>query len=188
MRTEEFFVIDEQDSKGAFNAFINLRGVETLKLFRSEVHPEKPIDLTWISGSKFFDLLSAGNGMNLYSARIFKVFEENNITGWDRIACKIHTGKREIRTDYSLLTVTGRCGFIDYSKSEKIVKQPFPPKGAFIEVKRGLHFDITKWDGTDIFTPDNTLFIFITEHVKALLDKNKFTNIKFTNLVDFEIY
>ncbi len=87
-----------------------------------------------------------------------------------------------------MLTVLGRCGIIDYSKSERIIKQPFPPNGAFVEVKIGLHFEIHSWDGSDIFTPENSLFVFITKRVKEIIENNKISNIEITCLNEYEFF
>ncbi len=188
MKTEQFFVLSDKNSKGAFNAYINLEGMKTLSLFRGEIQATKPVNLSKINGNKLFDLISAGNGMYLLRNKVFETFEVNKITGWGYIPSIIHVGKGENILDYGLLTVKGRCGPMDFSKSEIFIKQPFTPTGTALKVKRGLYFDQNTWDGSDIFTPENTLFTFITEQVKLILIEKKFTNLSIECLEDFEIY
>ncbi len=47
----------------------------------------------------------------------------------------------------------------------------------------GVSFDISKWDGSDIFLIDNFEGIpVVTQKVKDLLEKNKIKNVSFTNM------
>lgn len=89
--------------------------------------------------------------------------------------------------EYYLFTVTGQCSAIDYEKSETFIKAPFTPTGRPIEAKRGLYFNLSSWDGSDVFTPEKSTFTFVTKKVERLLSKNKATNVIIENITKFEI-
>jgi len=170
------------------NAAINLPGVNTVDVLHRNIIPPGPVMLTKNYGSKLMDLVNAANGLVLLSNRIFRIFEENNVTGWERIPAEIHPGNGVINHDYSLLTITGKCVTIDFSKSETVIKQPITPTGKAISIRRGIYFDMNDWDGSDIFGAENTLFTFITDKVRRLLIDNKATNILIEKTTDFELY
>ncbi len=51
----------------------------------------------------------------------------------------------------------------------------------------GVSFDISKWDGSDIFLVDNFTGIpVVTQKVKDLLEKNKIKNVTFTSIKEKE--
>jgi len=133
-------------------------------------------------GSKTFDFLNSGYaGLNLVSKKIIELFNNNAISGWRSIPVRI---KGYETYDYFILTVTGRCSAINYEKSELFIKAPFTPTGKPIEAKRGLYFDLISWDGSDVFTPENSMFTFVTEKVvKILLNLNIIRRLK--GLLDF---
>jgi len=87
---------------------------------------------------------------------------------------------------YSGLVVSGRCGAIDNSRSVQVQKAVVGnPKGHAL-VWKGLYFAEESWDGSDIFRPPGTGYIFVTEKVRAALDRAKVTNLTCTALADFE--
>ena len=138
---------------------------------------EKPLCFTHYMGSKVFDLIETGwVSVFLFSDRIFDAFEENNITGWKKYCAEVYDKKGELINGYSVLSVTGRCGPIDDDKSELIWRDPPVPEGNRYQVRMGMYFDISTWDNSDIFIPENSLAIVVTEKVKEVLDNLKVSN------------
>ena len=162
--------------------------IDKLKLFKSELNIHNPLIYTHYNGSKFYDLIYTGySGLFLLSNKFFEILIENNISGWKKYPCTlIHRDGKKIN-EYSILSILGRCGSIDLTKSEKFLKQPFNPSGRPFEAKRGLYFDLNTWDKNDIFSPENSTFIFITENVMNLLKSNMFTNIEFQKITEYVI-
>ena len=142
-----------------------------------EIEMSEPVVFKYYMGSKIFDLIETGwASLYLISDRIFDAFEENNITGWKKYCAEVYDKKGEPINGYSVLSVTGRCGPIDDDKSELIWKDPPVPEGSRYQVRMGMYFDISTWDNSDIFIPENSLAIVVTEKVKEVLDNLKVSN------------
>ena len=135
---------------------------------------------------KPLDMLDTGSGcLYLISDRMRKILEENQLTGWNVFSIKLLEKNNEI-PGYHGFSVLGRCGQIDYSKSEIIYKQMFewsPLKKHY----KGEHFDLDQWDGSDFFVPKGTSETIVTSKVADVLEKNKITNLRLTPLSDVEI-
>ncbi len=72
-------------------------------------------------GKKLQDLLDTGwADLYLISNRMKAAFEDNHLTGWKTFEIKVFTKRGEEIQGYHGLSITGRCGKIDYSKSEII--------------------------------------------------------------------
>jgi hypothetical protein len=87
---------------------------------------------------------------------------------------------------YSGLVVSGRYGAIDNTRSVQVEKVVVGNPKGHAPVWKGLYFDEKSWDGSDIFRPSGTGYIFVTEKVRAALDRAKVTNLTCTALADFE--
>jgi len=188
MNATKFYVLSDKDTKGALNAALSITGVSTGDLFHGKYFPSGSIPLTKFSGNRNLDLVNAANGLFLLSNRVIEILKNNHITGWKSLPAEIHMGKGEIINDYSLLTIHSKLVKIEYEKSERVIKQPFTPAGKPIWINRGLPFDINGWDGSDIFSAENSLLTLITEKVHNLLIENKCTNIKIEKTTDFELF
>ncbi|MDR0604221.1 MAG: hypothetical protein LBG80_07980 [Bacteroidales bacterium] len=132
-------------------------------------------------GKKLEDVLDTG-WVNLYliSNKMKTVLEENALTGWKTFAVQVIDKKgREIQ-NYHGLSITGRCGKIDYSKSE-IIKDTLLGK-----YYKGLHVGLDKWDGSDFFMPEKYFGTIITNRVVEILKKNNITNIRLENLMEIK--
>ena len=164
---------------------IPMQNLDYTKVFRNEIIPKTVLKFAPSFGVKHFDLLNSGfAGVYLISEKIVELFRSNDLVGWNSIPVQIQEFEN---LNYYLLTVEGRCSAIDYRRSETFLKKPYIPSGKPIEAKRGLYFDLESWDHSDVFTPENTRFTFITEKVKNILSANKVTNILLERITDFEI-
>ena len=137
-------------------------------------------------GKKLEDVLDTGwPSLFLISDKMKAVLEENALTGWKTFGVKVLDKKGQEIQGYHGLSVTGRCGKIDYSKSEIIEKRLVPnaPLGKYY---KGLHVGLDKWDGSDFFLPEKYFGIIITSRAAEVLKKSKFTNIKLENLEEIE--
>ena len=114
------------------------------------------------------------------------VLEDNHLTGWQTFAVRVLTKKGEEISGYHGLSITGRCGKIDYSKSEVITKR-LVPEGPLAKFYKGLHVGLDKWDGSDFFLPEKYLGTIVTSRVAEILKREKLTNVRLENLADIEI-
>lgn len=137
-------------------------------------------------GKKLNDILDTGwVGLFLISSKLREVLEENTLTGWKTFDVKLLDKQDKEIQGYHGLSITGRCGMIDYSKSEIVVKRLVPnaPLGKYY---KGLYVDLDKWDGSDFFLPGNYFGTIITSKVAEVMKKSKPTNIRLENLMEIE--
>ena len=141
-------------------------------------------------GKKFWDVVTAGKGL-LYavSEKVVKLLQDNNITG-----CKFYPITINDHEDlkYFLLTITGKCGAFDISKSKVIRTIEYPeeaiqnsdiiiPSGRF-SIMKGFYFPLESWDGCDFFSPEGSGKIIVNERIKSLFKKHNITNVVFQDL------
>ena len=146
-----------------------------------------PITFKQAYGKRLDDVIRTGHAvLYLISDNMKSVLEDNNLTGWKTFAVKVLTKKGEEVPGYHGLSITGRCGAIDYSKSE-IIKKQLVPNGPFGKFYKGYHIGLDKWDGSDFFLPEKYFGTVVTSRAAEILKKSKLTNIRLENLSDIEI-
>ena len=121
------------------------------------------------------------------SARIDGLLRKEGFTGWKPLPAEVLQEDGTIRTDYFIMTVVGRCGKIDRSRSNRVTLPPHFEGARERKGLRGLYFINDEWDGSDIFCPLGSGYVFITEEVKNFLKAEKVQNIRMTRLTDFEM-
>lgn len=72
----------------------------------------------------------------------------------------------EVHSGYHGLIFRGRCGPIDHSKSEEVMRQMPARTVPFL---KGLYFDPETWDGSDIFMPSLENWRLITGDVARVM-------------------
>ncbi|MCL2072651.1 MAG: hypothetical protein FWH18_01920 [Marinilabiliaceae bacterium] len=146
-----------------------------------------PVKFKQEFGKNLQDILDTGwAGLYLISDKMKLILEDNKLTGWKTFDVKVLDKSKQEIQGYHGFSVTGRCGNIDYSKSEIIEKRRVP-NGPLCKFYKGLHVGLDKWDGSDFFLPEQYLGTIITSKVSEILKKNKLTNIRLINLADIEI-
>ena len=185
MDYNQFYILSDSDLKDALYVLPNNQ-LEDYKLFKGELELTSPIIFYPNIGKKANDLIGSGYaGLNLFSSKITSMLMEHYITGWKTYPCEIYDWNSNKIEGYTIFSITGRCGILDFSKSEKVMMPPLGPKGKSIEGLKGLYFEPDSWDGADIFTPEGTKLIFVKEKVKKLFEENSITNITFKKITEF---
>jgi len=151
---------------------------------------------------KLRDILDTEIVSWLISERLKNVLEENQITGWKTYPIQLFYKKMEPIEGYYGFSVVGRCGPVDFSKSE-IIKhtrtvyeehvwvegkgyQPVQLEKPYIyawEEYKGWHIDLNTWDGSDFFLIEGFQHTIVTQRVVDVL-KGFNRQITFTNLMD----
>lgn len=152
------------------------------KFLRNQGLPSKQIIYAPCLGKKFFDFNMVTAGLNLISERVYGLLMENDITGWNGIPAVIY---KHDELKYYLLTITGRCGPIDQSKTIVVDSTTLIP-GQTTKAFQGLYFSEDSWDKSDMFVSEYVNHIFITERVKSILEQNKVTNINIINIKELQ--
>ena len=156
---------------------------------------------------KLLDILTTDGVFWLISEKMKNLLEENRITGWKTYPIKLFYKKMEPIEGYYGFSITGRCGPIDFSKSE-IIKhtstvyeehvwvegkgyQPVQLEKPYVytwKEYKGLHIDLDSWDGSDFINPmiPEVRMTIVTQKVVNVL-KGINRQITFTNLMDQRI-
>jgi hypothetical protein len=108
-------------------------------------------------------------------------------TGWQTYAVRIVGRGGDEVPGYHGLSVTGRCGRIEWEKSERMILPPPVPEGRTMAGWRGMYFSPSSWDGSDVFVPDDeSTYVIVTDEVRAAAERARLTNVIFTRLTEFE--
>ncbi len=148
---------------------------------------EFPISFKQSTGRKWTDILNP-NSVSMYvvSERFIRLLEANNISGWKTYPITIlDSAGREVN-HYMGFSIVGKCGAVDYTKST-VYEKRLVPNGSISKYYKGLYVGLDKWDGSDFFIPEGTLYIIITEKVMQIVKKYKVTNIILQNLAEYEV-
>jgi hypothetical protein len=153
------------------------------RLVLGEFKPGQVLGFTQFSGDLLTDLVTTGySRLRLISDRLVQVLRNENISGWSSFPVIIRKKDGALVDGYQGLSISGRCGPIDNSLSivqDAPVESPWRGK----KVAMGYYFDKTRWDGSELFTPNGGL-LMATERVKQILEKDGATNIRFDRLTE----
>lgn len=154
---------------------------------RAEMIPPKPVRARWAMGSKKpGDVIwtTYYSVPLLVSERVIRMLRDEGFKGWRTYEVDLRGNDDAPILGYYGLAVHGRCGPIDNAKSVQVPKQ-YP--GGVFPVWKGLYFDPTTWDGSDIFMPEGRKGSkFVAEGVKQAFEKAKVKNVLFTALDEVE--
>jgi len=148
--------------------------------------PSMTLRFVQYEGVRLFDYVGTQRvAIRLVSDRIVDALKKGGATGWDAVPVGFSCKGRDDAGPYYVLVATGRCGPIDNSKSVQAHKAVIGnPKGGLIW--KGLYFDETSWDGSDLFCPKGTAFFFVTERLEQVLEGFAADNIRLESLSDIE--
>ena len=156
--------------------------LDFMKLFKGSSTMYDTIIFKQKGGEVLYDLIITGfGGLYILSDNVYETLIKNGVTGWSTYPIEIFDKSGFSVDGYQGLSVTGKCGKLDESKSIIISKIS---KGQAINLRKGLYFDKASWDGSDIFSPEGSMHTFVTERVVNLL--SKFSNMVFDNIKDIE--
>jgi len=120
------------------------------------------------------------------SQRVVDLLEENQFTGWSTYPVEVYDRHGEKLPGYHGLAITGSAGREDLSRSQIITKPARTPTSKPYDVYRGLYFDESKWDGSDIFCILGTSTKVVTQSVQAAFVRAKVNNVRFERLTEVE--
>jgi hypothetical protein len=184
------YILSREGKRGAFSAKCAVTGTADARLallthllWGIQI-PKALVPFRWAEGSRLYDLLESTIPSYIVSGRLLDVLEAAGATGWSRYSIELHGKANELIEGYSGLVVVGRSGPLQLDRSR--VETRIGASGKPYKVKIGLYFDEATWDATDVFSPQGTAFVFVTDKVKRALEKAKISNMTFTSLNDHE--
>jgi hypothetical protein len=153
--------------------------VDQLILLMRGESPSVDLELFEESGQKLYDFVwTTYSFFCLVSARLTLLMSEAKLSGWTSHPASTRDSKM---SGYERLVVHGRCGALSYGRAIK----KFPTGDA--EVTRGISFEPSSWDGSDLFMPeDNSAWLFLTDRAVQALLRAKPTNVDFVAIEDVE--
>ena len=165
------------------------RGELAVDLSRAEASTDHPIIVSWAMGSpEPGDIVWTTYAAPLIvHTRVIDLLAHHKFTGWTTYPVEVHTKSDRLVPDYFGLSITGRCGRVDLSRSA-IEIQEYP--GGWIPHFRGHYFIPDTWDGSDLFmeAPDQlgrvSTWRMMTGTLKRALAKAKVKNILVRRLTD----
>lgn len=157
-------------------------------LMGDSVANNSPVVFKQEQGYKLYDVLDTGwPSLYLISDKIKIFLEENELTGWAIFPVKLYDKKQHEVEGYNGLSITGRCGPVDYSKSA-IIKKSMIEGGPISNYYKGLYIGLDDWDGSDFFMPKGLFVPIVTKKVMQKMNKAKLTNIRFENLAEIKTW
>ena len=193
MEIKEFYEFGSKFSSAGFKSEgLNMQKGELAdqwKLIKGEYDGISfPVTFKQYMGKRLKDVLNTGwPGLYLISDKLKANLEKSALTGWKTFPIKLLTKDNSEISGYQGLSITGRCGPIDYTKSEIIEKRSVP-NGPLSKYYKGLYIGLDKWDGTDFFLPGETFHTIITEKAALSLKRERLTNIIIENLSGIETW
>jgi len=157
-----------------------MRQDDIWRLIRGEMNLKSPITYRYHLGSKPLDLIETTfPARHLLSRRFVQALTAGGFTGWSTYPIRV-LGKdgREI-VGYHGFSITGKCGPVDWSRSER-VDRAF--RGSTKTYLRGVYFDETTWDGSDVFLVEGSARICVVQSVYEVLKPLFLTNVDFLPL------
>lgn len=151
--------------------------------------PTRPIrfDYHCSGGESVCDVIWTGFvAVVLLSDPLVDVLRGEAFSGWTTYPAEVYDKRSKKLPKYHGLAVTGRAGPIDNTRSERVWRGPYFPGGPKVEQYVGLYFQYDRWDGSDIFLPEGSGWIVVTERVKDVLDSLDIPNIKLVRLTTLE--
>lgn len=169
----------QQDANGLF---------EEHQLIRGEYGRLKfPLVFKQEYGNKLADILDTGwASLYLISDNLKKLLEHNGLSGWRTFPVAVLSKEGREIEGFHGLSITGRCGAIDFTKTE-IIKKALVPGGPMGEFYKGLPIDIETWDNSDFFIPDNYFGIIISKQAFEILNGSHLSNIHLLSISEVEI-
>jgi hypothetical protein len=158
-----------------------------LELSRGEAKCDYPIRVTWaMGGAEPQDITWTTSAFPLIiHARVLEVLETGNFTGWSAYPLEVWSKSGKRLPDYAGLTITGRCGSVDLTRSEIVLREY---SGGWYPQFLGHYFAEDSWDESDLFMemPDSlgkiTANRFVTQRVRDALQQAGVGNVRFTRL------
>lgn len=136
---------------------------------------EEPVTFHHKTGTRADDLLDTGFvSLYLISNKFRDILDGANVCGWQPFAAMIQLKNGSRLDGYCGLSITGKCEGMGPNNLQYIFSSDHKP-GHAKEYYTGVN--VTGWDGSDLFLPEDKECILVTEKVATLLHSAKLTNV-----------
>lgn len=167
-----------------------LSNEEIAKLSRGELEWNRPLTFGISEGDRLSDFIGTtlSPKIRLVSYRVASLFRACKFRGWRTYEASLLARDKLRAGDDGLyiLGITGRSGPIDDALSERVIFPPPVPAGEPTPGLKGWFFDPATWDGSDLFRPEGSDAVVVTERVRDQLAALPTTNVTFERLDQVE--
>ena len=176
-------------SEGFTRGAIRVHAVDEIPdpdgLTRADVVPQKPVRFRWDEGTRLYDFIgTTWATLKFISDRFVEVLREGAFTGWSTYSIELRYKDGVPIHGYHGLSVTGRSGPIEDELSPIEILPPPVPEGEAMPHYMGLRFRPETWDGCDVFSPEGSTFVFVTEAIRDALVEASVSNVSLERLSD----
>ncbi|MEM7110013.1 MAG: DUF1629 domain-containing protein [Bacteroidota bacterium] len=193
MNIQDYYTLGSKLSSTTFQAHpIGLKSKEggigdNEKLVLGEYYEINfPVTFKQEYGKKLQDVLDTGTAiLFLISTKMKTILEENELSGWKTFPVRVQDKKGNEVDGYFGFSITGRCGSIDYDKSD-VIKKSLVQGGPVSKYYKGLYVGLDEWDRSDFSMPKGTFHPIVTKKAMQAMKKAKLTNIRFEKLSEIE--
>lgn len=157
-----FYRFRPEDKKGCIRIKAGIE-YDTLKLIAEESPLIKSNQFTVAAGSKWFDLVQFEDSMNFaISEKMKEALTQNHISGWDCFPIVIERAPQKY---FGFQTLGGAGPILNLEALNNYETDV-------------TEFDLSTWDGSDIFSLEETLLHACTPKVKQVLEKAEISNLE----------
>lgn len=183
---ESIFSLSEPFATRPFRGSLReaAEGLDMHGVASGRVVPTRPVRIVPYGGNRPGDFIWTDHtAVRLVSQRVLDLLRETQVSGWSMFPVEVHDRNGQPLDRFEGLCVTGRCGKLDPGLSTPIQKEM--PGGVF-PYSRGYFFDPVSWDGSHVFCPEGTHFIWVTDVVRDLLHRCEAKNVTCQPITEIE--
>jgi hypothetical protein len=164
-----------------------LTNAQVQALVRGSFSLEEPLVFKAGSGGRATDVLWFYGVSFFFSEPLRRLLADEGVSGWTTYPVELYDRKGNHLPGYQGIAVTGPKCRRDRSRSSIVDKPPPVPGGRGYQVYRGLYFNESQWDGSDMFWVSEGGGIVVTEKLYRLFRRHKIRNVELTPLPEVEI-
>lgn len=144
--------------------------------------PARVLHWTSVGGQRRSAVVWTSSHFFLIDEALADALAKAGVTGW--IPQPAECLDVEVESSYVGFRITGRCGPQDTSRGTWVRDEAAP--GPWKVVLRGLYFDESTWDGSDVFSPQDMYACLLTSKAARVFVEADVENIQLTKAVEFE--
>jgi hypothetical protein len=179
----QLFALGEGLRRTALRAHREVPWPAASDLLLGRHRPEAPLEFRRDSGSRLMDLVgTTAVAIKLFSERFVAALSAAGARGWGTYPVRLLDRAGGEVPGYAGLAVSGRAGPLDRGRTRVVALPPVGPGLPVSYEERGMYFDPASWDGTDVFVPEGTTAVCVTDRVRRALTAAGATNLDFVPL------
>lgn len=182
--SDQFFVVKDGERWAAYSCTTNLTPIEERDVSLGVFRPEVPVVFRIHRSARPRDFGWTGT-IVIVSQKAKDTFEALGLTGWTTYEVDVRSKEDLEIPGYYGLSITGRCGPVQWRRSRIVpVKMP----GGMIPHFEGSYFDLSTWDGSDLFVSSGRgWFVFATAKASQAIRRFRLSNIRLLPTTEYRI-